>query len=496
VLVILWCLLTVMALVPVWHQRMLPLLDTPDHLALARAWHDYHDPSYYYTLRVRLVPYILFYGLIHALLFVCKIEIANKLVLSAYLILFPLSLLALARALGRSPWLALGAFALAFNPGWIYGFTSYVLATCFTFFGWALLVRALDEARPRWLLGLAAVAVMAYLGHVLAWALFGLGAIALLLGEVRNWRRGLWAALALLPSLLLALWTIVEERADRAYTRTGDELVAKWWPLGKQLAYVPKRMMEIFPGSFDMVVLATLMLTTAGLLLWRGPREQSPRAQAGTRRLLLLVGVLAVAYLALPYNISQPMSWWYVGARVPALVAPLLLLLPASAPAGRRRWLLLPTVAACVALPLVLASLYGDFSRRNVGVLKLAEKVPRGARVMVLARGLIHGDPELSADRSSSTPTYWHFMSWPMALRGGMSPYLFDQGIPVRPRPGLPRYDAKKTDLLTTSRAPEFDYYILHGPPEVAIADRRVHQIDSWGEWTLWRRQAPQTDDP
>src|SRR5205823_2739105 len=134
-----FCALAVIALVPVWHQRMLPMLDTPDHLALARAWHDYHDPSWhiadYYTLRVRVVPYLLFYFLIHVLLFVFDIEVANKLILSAYLLLYPLSIWALARALGRSRWLALGGFALAFNPGWIYGFTSYLLATCWLFFG-------------------------------------------------------------------------------------------------------------------------------------------------------------------------------------------------------------------------------------------------------------------------------------------------------------------------------------------------------------------------
>src|SRR3954469_18658112 len=62
---IVWIALTVVALVPVWHQRMLPMLDTPNHLALIRGWHSFHDPSYkiadYYKLRVRPVPYFLFY---------------------------------------------------------------------------------------------------------------------------------------------------------------------------------------------------------------------------------------------------------------------------------------------------------------------------------------------------------------------------------------------------------------------------------------------------
>src|SRR3954451_23614905 len=98
-----WIALTIIAVVPVWTQRLLPQLDTPNHLALVRGWHSYNDPSYhiasYYTVRVRPVPYFLFYLVINLLLYAFQIEVANKLFLSAYLILFPLSVLTLTRAL-------------------------------------------------------------------------------------------------------------------------------------------------------------------------------------------------------------------------------------------------------------------------------------------------------------------------------------------------------------------------------------------------------------
>ena len=42
-----WIALTVVALVPVWNQRLLPQLDTPNHLALVRGWHNYHDPRFH-----------------------------------------------------------------------------------------------------------------------------------------------------------------------------------------------------------------------------------------------------------------------------------------------------------------------------------------------------------------------------------------------------------------------------------------------------------------
>src|SRR5687767_8969063 len=99
---ILWIALTVLVLIPVWLPRLLPMLDTPSHLALVRGWHSYHDPAYriaeHYDLRIRIVPYVFFYATIHSLMYVFPLEVANKIFLSAYLILFPLGTLYVARA--------------------------------------------------------------------------------------------------------------------------------------------------------------------------------------------------------------------------------------------------------------------------------------------------------------------------------------------------------------------------------------------------------------
>lgn len=494
-----WIALTVVALIPVWHRRMLPMLDTPDHLALARAWHDYRDPSSriaeFYLLRVRLVPYVLFYWLTHVLSYVVRIEVANKLLLSAYLILFPLAVLSLARAIGRSRWLALGAFAIAFNPGWIYGFSSYLLGTCFVFLGWAALCRWLDGGRRRDAVAVGVTTILAYLAHVLAWTLFGAGAIALLALERRRWGRAVVAAAAMAPSLLLAAHAFFEERRAPAYMTHGSEFVAVWKDVPRSLLEIPKRVMELFPGNLDMWALATLAVTTLALLLLWPERARLP-SPSTARRLGALLGVLGFAYLMLPYNIRQPMSWWYVAPRVPALMAPLVLLLPSARLTGRRPLVLVPLLAACVALPIKLTALYADFNRRNFGFMRLVDQLPRGAPTLVLARGLITGDPEASGDPASSAPVYWHFMSWPMALKGGVSPYLFDQGIPVQPRPGIPRYNVSRSDALDFKSAPEFEYYIVHVSSDLIPVDRHVREEMSLGAWTLYRRIAPQTDEP
>jgi hypothetical protein len=274
----------------------------------------------------------------------------------------------------------------------------------------------------------------------------------------------------------------------------GEQFVGVWRDVPYSLFEFPKRVMELFPGNLDMWALTTLTLTTLVLLFWpRRPKNDAPDAR---RRLGTLVAILGFAYLMLPYAIKQPMSWWYVAPRVPALMAPLLLLLPSVNLDGWRCLVMAPVMAACLLLPIKLTALYTDFNRRNFGFMKLVDQLPRGALTLVLARGLITGDPEVSGDAASSAPVYWHFMSWPMALKGGFSPYLFDQGIPVQPRPTTPHYNVSRSDAIDFRVAPEFEYYIVHASSDARPEDRHVRELQTWGSWTLYHRIAPQTDEP
>jgi hypothetical protein len=495
-----WVALTVLVLIPVWRQRLLPMLDTPNHLALVRGWHSFHDPEWriaeYFDLRVKPVPYMLFYGALHLLMFMVKLETANKLFLSAYLILFPLSVLAVARALKRSPWLAVPAFALQFNQGWIYGFSSYLMGTCFCFFSLAALIRWLDDGKKVHgvLLGLCCIG--AYFGHVLAWFLFGLCAITLLCLEWRNWKRGLIAAAAMAPTLLLAFLAYRDEQESRTYMKVGESLAGAWRDFPTALMEFPKRVLEIFPGDLDQWVFFTIAGTTVLLCAWKGIKNgEQPKAE---RRLRVLLLVLGITYLMLPYNISRPMSWWYVSPRVPALMMPLIVLLPSLKLEGKQRLLLLPVVIMCVLLPLKLASLYRDFNNRNAGFMRLLSQVPKGDNVMVVVRGMMRGSgsEEKSGDPATSAPVYWHFSSWPMALRGGYSPYLFDQGIPIRPKKILRAPNSLAADGFDVRQAPEFDYYLVRLPTEIMDREPVLRIVDEVGEWKLYKRVGDLTEEP
>jgi len=496
-----WIVLTCVVLFPVWHQRLLPMLDTPNHLALVRGWHNFHDPAWhisdYYQLRLRPVPYMLFYAFIHLALYLTSIEVANKLFLSLYLILFPLSVLALARALKRSPWLALGAFALAFNQNWIYGFSSYLMSTAFFFFSLSLLFTYLrDGGRWRaWLLCLSCMVM--YFGHVLPWFLFGITAMVVLAIFWLKWRRVIWASLAMSPSLALGVLAYVGDKAERAYMRNGDGFTGSWRDFPTDVMEFPRRVMELFPGRLDYFVLAVIAMTVVGLLIWRGAGRDGEQKRE-TRILGWVLIVLGVAYLALPYNISKPLSWWYVSPRLPSLMAPALLLLPALRIEGARRLLLLPMIVACLALPIKLARLYRDFSNRSAPFMRLVEEVPRGKSCFVVYRGMMRGinSEEKSGDIVTSAPVYWHFTSWPMALRGGFSPHAFDQGVPIKPVHPLTAPNYNSADLFDIRQAPDFDYYLVRTPLESMELEPSIKQVDALGEWVLFKRVGTLTDEP
>jgi hypothetical protein len=499
---LIWVGLTCLLLYPVWRARLLPMLDTANHLGLARGWHDYHDPASrvaeFYQLRIRVVPYWLFYASINALMYVVQIETANKIFLSAYLILFPLSVLALARALGRSPWLALFAFPLCFNQNWIYGFASYLMSVTFSLFALAALISYLETRKLAYAIALGAACIVCYLGHIMPWFLFGLCAIAILVVNYRRWQAGVVAAAVMLPSVMMAVTAVLDEQSDHTYIKD-TSFAGTFRDFPTSVLEFPRRVMEIFPGNLDAFVLALLVLTL--IALWLLPRRglaAEPVNDPALRTLKICIWLLGLAYLSLPYSITRPMSWWYVAPRIPSLMMVLLALSPRLHITGKLRLLLLPVVLGALILPLKLAKLYRSFSARNLAMIRLVEDLPRGAPTLVVVRNMMRGSgsEEKSGDPATSGPVYWHFSSWPMALKGGYSPYQFDQGIPLRPKKVLATPPWGATDSFSFRQAPAFEYYIVRDATEEMDREPSVHLVKRVADWSLYKRISEITEEP
>lgn len=119
---------------------------------------------------------------------------AVKLVLSLYLVAWPLAVLWLARELGRSPLLALLALPTLVDVNWASGFYNYLIAKPIALVALGMAVRW--ARRGRWQDGLllAASLWILFLGHALLWlyGMMGAGLAILALCEGRERMTRLW----------------------------------------------------------------------------------------------------------------------------------------------------------------------------------------------------------------------------------------------------------------------------------------------------------------
>jgi hypothetical protein len=495
---LLWIALTAIALIPIWGQRLIPHVDAPNHLALIRGWHNYHQPAWhisdYFELRIRPVPYIAYYGLVHLLMYAFSIETAYKITLSLYVVLFPLSALALTRALRRHVWYSVFAFPLIFSQCWAYGFASHLISVALFGFTLAALLRYLDSGNRVFLYVLLPLSILTYFFHILPWFCLGLSFLTLLVVKLPEMRRLVTAAAALLPSLLIAIASTLAERSENVYFLEGrSDLVAYWIDFPASLKEFATRVCGLFAGSLDEASVYVSLACLALLLVSQRIQRDAPPLDLSTRRLHALFIVFFFAYLALPTEIKSPIKWFYISQRLPTFIMLFLMLRPRVSLDGWRRALVIPAVVFAVVIPLKMSRLYRSFSARNVGFILLVQQVPIGATCLVVPRGM---RPSMTMDPAAMGPVYDHFGSWPMALRGGYSHFVFDQGVPIRPKRRLATPSFWSGDTFDFRQAPEYEYYLVRNPPSMMRREPALRVEDEVGEWVLFHRAHDISDEP
>jgi hypothetical protein len=488
--------LFVCTLVPLWAPRFLPLLDLPDHLDAIAIWHRYHDRSWgyskYYNLNLIPVPYWGYFLPVHLLAYLMPVEVANKLYLSAYALLLPLSVVMLARQMGRSRWLALFAFPLVFNMNFSYGFITFCAGVVVLTFAIVALDRFLDAPTGRRGLALALLSLLLYSTHVLPWMFFGVA--SLVLACCHGWHpRRIAAAFALeLPSLLLALYgfhasangTTAVQTGPLAYAAKGEEVL-------NRLQDVPLRVLTGWPDNRPYWILIALALVWLALLL--SARADAQDSDAGRHgfayRLELLVLLAVAAYLFLPMHLLQPVDLWMIGGRFLTLVALFGALLPHGGVSGRRRLWLVPVVLLSVYYPLTLARKWLQFDHRAASFRRLMRHVERGASTLVLVQG---DGTDASADYDAVP--YLQFHAYAQYLAGGYDPWALPTGFPFYTKPGAglpaPRWKHPET-FVFDQHGVYYDYILtkgewtdhaIFGPDDSA----RAPLIATDGDWRLY----------
>jgi hypothetical protein len=289
----LYGVLTLALLAPIWGVSRFPSVDGPCHLYNAWVLHHLHDPAYpriaaSFQLSLSPVPNLLMQGVLWALLFVAPPVIAEKLLVTSYVLLFIAVAWSYAGVLDRRRSIhAFLALPFVYTFSVHYGFFNSVIAVPLTLLAIAFWWKNRERPSLRLALELNALFLVCYFAHLVA-LFIGLMTIGLLwlfgLGH-QPWRTWRWHPLILLPQLVLPMWFISNHRSD---------LLDNDWSWAFRWAYF-KEMLALF--RFPHNELAGLWLCAAFAVLVLVTLLREPRRALGHESVGFFVATLAATAL-------------------------------------------------------------------------------------------------------------------------------------------------------------------------------------------------------
>jgi hypothetical protein len=295
--------LTLLYLVPFWIVHYLPTVDGPCHTYNAWILRHYADvPLFrqYYQINAAPYPNWIGHGIMALLMFAVPPLVAEKLLVSAYVLAFLAGIWYLVGSVrpGRGRWPALLAFPFVFNYMFQFGF--YNFSVSLALFPFVLGFWWRHRERPgslRYAVGINLLLWLCYFSHILSFGLALLAIAVLWLATLRrdHWRRHLLHIPVLLPQLLLPAWY---------FSMEGEATIASYWPFRRlALYFVEIGALPSLGEAQDSlaVLLALAFLVLLLLTLWReGGRRPWPEEHA----FLLLAVAFTVLYFVSPEGMS------------------------------------------------------------------------------------------------------------------------------------------------------------------------------------------------
>jgi len=382
-----WLILVLVAgsLAPIWLFRYIPTQDGPAHLYNSQILSQYLNPDYnfqqFYSLRATLFPNWIAHALLSLSMFLFPPLIAEKVVISLYVILFPLAIAYLLEAVDPgSRWMAVFSFPLIFNYLFLMGFYSFAFALpvfAVVIGYWWVRKDTLNWRNVSVINGLLVILFFCHLVPYVS-AIFAILLLAALV--LRNqWTKLAWSAAAVLPSTLLFvnyyIGSYMDSNGPLSFERSRiPDLLSDLVQMKVLVSYDDTQ--QVFAWAYA-VLLLVLMLTT----IWQGRGgAKSLRAWLDKRGafLFLLLAMLA-AYLVLPWSIG-PGGW--LNDRLAMLIGVVLLAwLRKDFSARVRRVIVVSIVVIALAN---IAWLSYDFFRLNQGLERFTAAISHVGRNHVI----------------------------------------------------------------------------------------------------------------
>ncbi|MGZ3452004.1 MAG: hypothetical protein ACXVEF_20515 [Polyangiales bacterium] len=485
-----WAAVSLVAL-SVFIPKLSPLVDYPQHLALAEIARRLADPAAPEHVTHQL-NYFTYNGLFHIIVArlgrLMPIEIAGKLVVSLSLALLGASSLALVRVLKRPPaYAALFVPAIfSFSVGW--GFVNYALGTAFAVTACVFVARSLQRPSLGSLLGTAIIGLLCAMTHVLATLILCLFAAALApelaWRATRNLGRGLVrATVALAPLLVPAAWCIAVYRVQFAWAPNlykDPTLEGTAPPVWQKIVYFGSWATGTHSDQSDQLLLVlgvAIALVGIGIGLARLKKGEPFEGEASESP-PLVVPLIAIflAYLATPMVM---VATHLIFPRLTQMVvlAGVLAIPKISGVFGERvRWTAL-VIGALAGLNLAVHTVV--YAAETDDASRVIDDLPEGRRATAIV-----WDAETFAYRNG---TLVHMAAYYAARKHGDFAFSFARflSVPVRFRPGGgPPWPQKGWEFGPSEYNPRckfarrFDLVIIKAPRDVSThAEAQLRQI-------------------
>ncbi len=494
--------LLVAHLIPIWWFQYFPSLDGPVHLSIADMFIKYDSPETpafreFFEINTNPDPNLFIFAVLYVLMQIFPPLLAEKILLSGYVVLLPLALrYALRAAAPEASVLSFLAFPMIYHAPLHLGFYNFSFGMAFFLFSFGFWVRHSEKAGPGVFLGHLFLSLLAYFTHLFALAIscaaiafttFGTMALDLLRQRRDRafdpgflWRalktRAIIPAAAYLPALVLSAAYLLERK--RELTQSGLESIG--WPVGTRIEDLMVAASLVSHDASERLVAAAfvfILLAVAGLVVVR----KIPGASRINGLFFCFLGFLCLYFLT-PYQFHVR---WMPTRIMPFVFFALILWFGSQllTAAPRRAALVRPLVVVAIAA-VSLAGLsvrsakYAEINGYIREYLSGVEHIERNATVVSLRLNRL-GEDELISERIDLFLQAAGYIAlqrsvinlnnsqaasgiFPIVFRESLDPYRHlatDWGyIGVPPRVDLFRYAART--------GKDIDYVVLWGGGE------------------------------
>ena len=413
---------------PIAGTRYVPFTDAPEHAAVMATLRHWGDPAFSAAYRLDVVhsQYFLYHLVGAAITFVVgDAELANRILLVAVGIAFPLSFEALLRAMRRDPRLAIFACLPFFSRALVIGFLPFVASIPLVFYTLAVAVRQGRAPTKRRGLALAGLAIVVFYAHVSTYIVLVVCAAAWTMigrrthGEthwrmLERWARSLaWVV----PSAVTAvLWASLGSVALEGESLRSSGEIGRM-SVGRSLYALPLWMFDVWRSHGDEVA-AALWWTAFALAAVLTVAVGSPPSRRALMRIYAPLACVLALYLLTPYRVGAAVMLNVRLAPILVLFAVLALRLPRR---GRPSGVVIGLVTVSTVIGGGTALVESRRCRQEeLGDLDATlAAIPKGSRIVTLHFG--------GPSRRTHLAPYLHVGAYHRVRGGGIASFSFTE---------------------------------------------------------------------